>query len=86
MTDLEALDFIVVDLTPIAKIHNREEIEQIKKSLEVLEIIKKHAFLFVKKGQLYCEEYGDTELLLDEDDFETKEDFKLVKEFFDNDK
>lgn len=85
MTDLEALDSIVVDLTPTAKIHNREEIEQIKKSLEVLEIIKNHAFLFVEKGKLYCGEYGDTELLLDEDDFETKEDFKLVKEFFDND-
>ena len=81
MTDLEALDCIVVDLTPTAKIHNREEIEQIKKSLEVLEIIKKHAFLFVEKGQLYCGEYGDTELLLGEDDFETKEDFNLVKEW-----
>lgn len=85
MTNLEALESIVVDLTPTAKIHNREEIEQIKKSLEVLEIIKNHAFLFVEKGKLYCGEYGDTELLLDEDDFETKEDFKLVKEFFDND-
>ena len=85
MTDLEALESIVVDLTPTAKIHNREEIEQIKKSLEVLEIIKNHAFLFVEKGKLYCGEYGDTELLLDEDDFETKEDFNLVKEFFDND-
>lgn len=82
MTDLEALDSIVVDLTPTAKIHNREEIEQIKKSLEVLEIIKDHGFLFVEKGKLYCGEYGDTELLLDEDDFETKEDFYLVKEFF----
>lgn len=82
MTDLEALESIVVDLTPTAKIHNREGIEQIKKSLEVLEIIKYHGFLFVEKGKLYCGEYGDTELLLDEDDFETKEDFYLVKEFF----
>ena len=41
MTDLEALDYIVVDLTPTAKMHDREEIEQIKKSLEVLEILKK---------------------------------------------
>lgn len=81
MTDLEALDSIVVDLTPTAKMYNREEIEQIKKSLEVLEIIKKHAFLFVEKGQLYCGEYGDTELLLGEDDFETKEEFDLVKEW-----
>ena len=41
ITDLEALESIVVDLTPIAKIHNREEIEQIKKSLEVLECFRK---------------------------------------------
>ena len=40
MTDLEALECIVVDLTPKAKEHNKEEIEQIKKSLEVLEILK----------------------------------------------
>lgn len=45
MTDLEALECIVVDLTPIAKEHNKEEIEQVKKSLEVLEqleILKKY--------------------------------------------
>ena len=48
MTDLEALDFIVVDLTPTAKMHNREEIEQIKKSLEVLDIIK----FLIKKGDI----------------------------------
>ncbi len=58
-----------------------KSIEQIKKSLKVLEIIKNHAFLFVEKGQLYCGKYGDTELLLDEDDFETKEEFDLVKEW-----
>lgn len=45
MTDLEALKCIVVDLVPKAKEHNKEEIEQIKKSLEVLEqleILKKY--------------------------------------------
>ena len=42
VTDLEALECIVVDLTPKAKEHNKEEIEQVKKSLEVLEIIKNH--------------------------------------------
>lgn len=40
MTDLEALECIVVDLTPKAKEHNKEEIEQVKKSLEILEILK----------------------------------------------
>ena len=42
MTDLEALECIVVDLTPKAKEHNKEEIEQVRKSLKVLEIIKNH--------------------------------------------
>ena len=45
MTDLEALECIVVDLVPTAKEHNKEEIEQVKKSLEVLyqlEILKKY--------------------------------------------
>ena len=37
MTDLEALESIVVDLVPKAKEHNKEEIEQVKNSLEVLE-------------------------------------------------
>ena len=45
MTDLEALECIVVDLVPKAKEHNKEEIEQIKNSLEVLdqlETLKKY--------------------------------------------
>lgn len=44
LTDLEALESIVVDLTPMAKEHNKEEIEQIKKSLEILEILKTEIF------------------------------------------
>ena len=45
MTDLEALECIVVDLTSKAKEHNKEKIEQLEKSLEVLEqleILKKY--------------------------------------------
>lgn len=42
MTDLEALECIVVDLVPKAKEHNKEEIEKVKKSLEILDILKKH--------------------------------------------
>ena len=41
MTNLEALECIVVDLTPMAKEHNKEEIEQVKKSLEIYEIFCK---------------------------------------------
>ena len=45
MTSKEAFECIVVDLTPTAKIHNKEEIEQVEKSLEVLEILKKYSYL-----------------------------------------
>ena len=41
MTNLEAVESIVVDLTPTAKEHNKDEIEQIKKSLEIYEIFCK---------------------------------------------
>lgn len=37
---LEALEMIVVDLVPKAKENNKEEIELIKRDLEVLEILK----------------------------------------------
>ena len=49
---------------------------------EVLEIIKNYGFVFAKKGQLYCGRLGDLELELDEDDFDSKEEFDLLKECF----
>ena len=60
---------------------DNEVIENALKDLEVLEIIKKHSFLFVEKGKLYCGKYGDVELILDEDDFESKEEYELLKEW-----
>lgn len=57
MTDLEALECIVVDLTPKAKEHNKEEIEQLEKSLEVLEIIKKYVvrmFDYPEGSDYFC--------------------------------
>ena len=62
-----------------------EDIENIiLQDLEVLEIIKKHSFLFVEKGKLYCGRYGDIELLLDEDNFENKQEYELLKEVLEN--
>lgn len=52
----------------------------IAKDLEALEIIKKCSFVFVENGQLKSGRYADIEILLDEDDFETKEDYELLKE------
>ena len=64
-----------------------EDIENIiLQDLEVLEIIKKHSFLFVEKEKLYCGKYGDVELLLDEDDFENKQEYDLLKEWLEDEK
>lgn len=61
MTDLEALECIVVDLVPKAKEHNKEEIDQIKKSLEVLDIIKKKEVVIgVLKGILHSDLHTHT--------------------------
>ena len=56
----------------------------IEKNLKVLDIIKEQGFLFVEKGQLYCGRYGDIEVLLEEDDFQDKHEYELLKEVFEN--
>lgn len=40
MTDIDALECIVVDLTPKAKEHNKEDIERLKRDLEDFEWLK----------------------------------------------
>lgn len=61
MTNLESLECIVVDLTPIAKEHNKDEIEQVRKSLEVLEIIKKKEVVIgLLKGILHSDLHTHT--------------------------
>lgn len=78
MTDLEALECIVVDLTPKAKEHNKKEIEQVRKSLEILDILKKH--------------YDNDSLALSLNSFivftihNDDKDFNKIKEWLSNDK
>ena len=62
----------------------RLAIEKIEKELNALEIIKKYSFVFVEKGELKSGKYADIELLLDETDFENKEEYELLKEVFYN--
>ena len=61
-----------------------DRLNKIDKDLKALEIIKEQGFLFVEKGQLYCGRYGDIEVLLEEDDFEDKHEYELLKEVFGN--
>lgn len=78
MTDLEALECIVVDLVPKAKEHNKKEIEQVRKSLEILDILKKH--------------YDNDSLALSLNSFivftihNDDKDFNKIKEWLSNDK
>lgn len=88
LTDLEALECIVVDLTQLAKKLNKQEIEQVRKSLEILEIIKKNPELV----WCCCCYENATQLLMDRMAFrlndnvdEIIEDFNKVKEWL-NDK
>ena len=83
MTDLGALECIVVDLTPTAKEHNKQEIERVRKSLEVLEILKNKnvdvdLIKNIMKDNRKFECYPDDNL--------TQEEFELVKEWIENDK
>ena len=52
--------------------------ESIEKSLKALDIIKK--FIWVEDDKLKCGRFGDIEIELDESDFESKEEFNLLKE------
>lgn len=61
-----------------------DRLNKIDKDLKALEIIKEHSFLFVEKGKLYCGRYGDIELLIEEDDFEDKHEYELLKEELEN--
>lgn len=60
--------------------HTKKCKEVIEKELKALEIIKECSFVFVENGQLKSGRYADIEILLDKDDFETKEDYELLKE------
>lgn len=86
--ELEALECIVVDLTPIAKEHNKEEIEQVKKSLEVLDIIKNKnvniralkSWNKTYKGKLTYQNYLDILEDCDLGEKLTQKEFALLKE------
>lgn len=90
MTDLEALECIVVDLTPKAKEHNKDEIEQIENSLKVLEIIKnKEVNIGLLKSILHSDlqthtaSYYDSYFVANYRHL-TQEEFDLVKEWLEN--
>lgn len=70
------------DLDRLAELEKENEL--LKKDLKVLEIIKEYAFLFFEEGQLYCGRFGDIEVPLDEDDFDTKQEYDLIKGWLKN--
>lgn len=95
MTDLEALECIVVDLTPKAKEHNKEEIEQVRKSLEVLEILKnKNIEMELLKSCVKLPDgiirynkiwaVSDNSMIVYKDKYLEYEEFNKIKEWLEN--
>ena len=80
MTSKEALSDLVAMATLTLNKDVAKRLAIIAKDLEALEIIKKYSFVFVEDGQLKSGRYADVEILLDESDFETKEEYELLKE------
>ena len=78
----EEIEIIEKDLNRLEEVE--KENKRLKTDLEALEIIKEQGFLFVEKGKLYVGRYGDIEVLLEEDDFQDKHEYELLKEVFGN--
>ena len=53
------------------------DLNTIEQELKTLEIIEK--FVWIENGQIHLGLYGDTEIVLRENDFESKEEYKLLK-------
>ena len=95
MTSKEALECIVVDLVPKAKEYNKEEIEQLRKSLKVLEIIKNHILnVGIDISGIYLKKhynglnvpYYTIEIKEGIKKIVSMEEFDLLKEWIENDK
>ena len=54
-----------------------EDFEVIERKLKTLEIIKK--FVWVEDGEIHLGLYADSEIILSENDFETQEEYDLLK-------
>ena len=55
------------------------QIRTLRKCVKALEIIKEN-IIWVEDGKLKCGRYADIEIELEEEDFESKEEFNLLKE------
>ena len=55
-----------------------EELTELEQELKTLEIVKK--FVWVENGEIHLGLYADSEIILSENDFETQEEFELLKE------
>lgn len=69
----------VEDVFKVLDNHNINSALMLDNKLKALEIIK-GKIIWVENDKLMCGRYADTEIELEEEDFENKEEFDLLKE------
>ena len=57
--------------------HWKQDVGYIEEELKTLEIVKK--FVWVENGEIHLGLYADSEIILNENDFETQEEYDLLK-------
>lgn len=79
---LEAIGFCLIDYDgkEYTRIRDEyaEDFEDVEKELKALEIIKD--FVWIENDEIHLGLYGDSEIVLRENDFESKEKYDLLKE------
>lgn len=71
-------EYVNLEKEPVSKRILQAKCEEIEKVFNVI----KGKFIWVENNKLMCGRYADTEIELEERDFENKEEFNTLKEFF----
>lgn len=67
-------------------IRNIKGLNKLRKEADALKIIKNKSLIWVENGKLKCGNFGDVEIIIDEDRFDNKEEYELLKEVLEDDR
>lgn len=81
--DLEEKELLETELK-LEKDKVKYVMKQLKKQDKILDILKvESCLIWAENGEIYSGRYGDIEIPLDEDDFNGKENYEIIKEWLD---